>query len=182
MAEALPTGRQTARSAENVVFALISSAYNVVTPAGEGVDEVSHLAYSLYLKNDHALPVLPFVARPGTVLMGYHPPLYYAIAALVITPFDTSDLARALPTNPHFYWIEGSGPGNRNVFLHSPTTGDDSFPDRCVVLAIHVLRLLSTLEGIAALFVVRALLRSLLAGRTPLILTATAAYRQTTWT
>lgn len=141
----------------------------------KGVYEVSHLAYSLYLKNNHALPVLPFVDRPGTVLMGYHPPLYYAIAALVITPLDTSDLARALSTNPHFYWIEGYGPGNRNVFLRSPTTGDDSFPDRCVVLAIHVLRLLSTLQGIAALFVIRALLRSLLAGRTTLILTATAA-------
>ncbi len=182
MAEALPTGRQTARSAENLVFAaivvvfiLVSSAYNVVTPAGEGVDEISHLAYTLYLKNNHALPVLPFEDRPGTVLMGYHPPLYYIVAALVIAPLDTSDLARALLTNPHFYWIEGYGPGNRNVFLHSPTTGEDSFPYHGVVLAIHLLRLLSTLQGVAALFVIRAMLRRLLAERTALILTATAA-------
>lgn len=154
-------------------FVALSLAYNVDVPAGEGVDEIAHLTYTLYLKDHHALPILPFVAAPGTVLMGYHPPLYYLLAALIVTPIDTADFA-TYPANPHFIWIEGTGPGNRNVYLHSPLTGEDPFPYRGVALAIHVLRLFSTVQGIAALLVVYALLRRL-AGASGLALVATAA-------
>jgi hypothetical protein len=156
-------------------FVALSLVYNVVTPAGEGVDEIPHLVYTLYVKNNHRLPVVPFVPSGGTVLMGHHPPLYYVVAALFIAPLDTSDLATALPPNPHFVWIEGSGPGNRNVFLHSPITGEDPLPWRGVVLAIHLLRLLSTAQGIAALVAVRGLSRALLGPQPVLVLAATAA-------
>jgi len=158
-----------------VAFAALSLIYNIVTPAGEGVDEISHLQYTLYIKDHRALPILPFTPTSDTVLMGYHPPLYYLIAAVLISPLPTDDLARSLPENPHFVWIEGIGTGNRNVFLHSPVNGGDPFPYRGVVLAIHVLRLVSTLEGIAALIVARALLRLLLGYRPALVLAASAA-------
>jgi hypothetical protein len=167
---------------ERIGFLLILAAfvglalvYNVVTPAGEGVDEVAHFQYTLYLKQHHRLPVMLGNAAADTVIMGFHPPLYYAVSALVIAPLPTDDLATALPPNPHFIWIEGTGPGNRNVFLHSPVTGGDPFPYQGVVLAIHVLRFSSTLLGIIALLAVRALLRFFFQPNAILILAATAA-------
>jgi|GEM_PF-406978 len=176
-----PSSRPGKWTAERVTFAVIvlafvvtSIIYNVVTPAGEGVDEISHLQYTLYLKDHHALPVLGFQVKPDTVLMAYHAPLYYIVAAIVSTPLPTSGLNQALRSNPHFIWIEGVGPGNRNVFLHSPLTGEDSFPWQGIILTIHLLRLLSTLQGVATLFVIRALLRYVF-DRPVLVLTAAAA-------
>ena len=178
---AIPPRETRKLTTEKVAFAVIllafltlSAIYNFVTPAGEGVDEISHLQYTLYIKDRHALPVLPFTVHADTVLMGYHAPLYYIIAALVSTPLPTDDLNQTIRPNPHFVWVEGIGPGNRNVFLHSPVTGQDPFPWHGVVLTIHLLRFLSTLQGLAALFFIRALARHLL--RQPaLALAATAA-------
>src|SRR5438874_12897796 len=79
------------------LFTVLSLVYTFVVPAGEGVDEMLHLSYTLYIKNHLALPVVPLVARADTVLMGYHPPLYYAMAALLISPIDTGDFEQALP-------------------------------------------------------------------------------------
>jgi len=160
-----------------ILFAFFGLAlvYNVVTPAGEGVDEVAHLQYTLYLKQYHALPVMVGNAGSDTIIMGFHPPLYYAVTALVIAPLLTDDLSRALPPNPHFVWIEGTGPGNRNIFLHSPVTGNDPLPYQGVVLAIHLLRVVSALQGIIALLAVRALLRTFFQPNTILVLAGTAA-------
>lgn len=159
-----------------IIFIGLSLVYNVATPAGEGVDEIPHLRFTLYVKEHHALPILPFHARNDTVLMGHHPPLYYILAAILVTPLDTTDLRVALPPNPHFIWIEGYGPGNRNVFLHSPVTGQDPWPYRRIILAIHVLRLFSTLLGVAALLASRALVRRLIPGSEALVLAATALF------
>jgi hypothetical protein len=156
-------------------FVALALVYNVVTPAGEGVDEVAHLQYTRYLKQHHGLPAMLGSAAPDTVMMGFHPPLYYAAAALVIAQLPTDDLSQALPPNPHFFWIEGTGPGNRNVFLPSPVTGGDPFPYQGVVLAIHLLRLVSTLQGIIALLAVRALLQFFFQPNTTLVLAGIAA-------
>ncbi len=156
-------------------FVLLSIVYNWVTPAGEGVDEVPHFEFTSFVKTRRALPIVPFSTTSDTVLMGHHPPLYYVVAALLIAPLATSDLDQALPPNPHFIWIEGSGPGNRNVFLHSATAGGDPFPWHGVVLAIHLLRLWSTVQGVAALIASRALLRLLIGTQPGLVLAATAA-------
>jgi 4-amino-4-deoxy-L-arabinose transferase-like glycosyltransferase len=131
-------------------FAVVSVCYAVWIPAGEGVDEVAHFEYIRYLKEQRGLPVQP--TEPGETLsvwMGHHPPLYYALNAILLAGQDTSHSDRVFRANPHFTWAENDGANGWNVMVHS---GQDRFPGRGVIRAFFIVRLLGIVYGLITLF------------------------------
>lgn len=128
------------------LFVVTATAYSLVIPAGEGVDEMPHFSYIRYVQQEKKLPIQPYGdnQQPLRVWMGHHPPLYYAFGALVSFWVDTSDYGEVLPANPHFVWAENDPSNGWNVHLHFP---EDRFPFRGTILAIHCLRLWSVVMG-----------------------------------
>lgn len=153
-------------------FCLVAIFYSIAIPPGEGVDEIPHLDYVRYVKEEGVLPIQPMSRDAGVkVWMGHHPPLYYALGALAISWTDTSDWNSVFRSNPHFVWQENNGANGWNVFMHF---GQDSFPWRGSVLALHVMRLLTVVLGAIAIFAIFAATRLLFAGDAWLAAGATA--------
>ena len=148
-------GRQSIRHLSALIvllatFVTLATWYSVVIPAGEGVDETPHFDYVRYVKEHRALPIQPRALEEGVqVWMGHHPPLYYVLGSIAISWVDTSDFARTFRPNPHFAWAENSGSNGWNVMLHF---GQDRFPWKGAVLAMHVLRLMTVGLGTVALY------------------------------
>lgn len=136
-----------------IAFVIAAVWYSVAIPVGEGVDEIPHFAYVDYVKTQWRLPVQPWRDNGRTldVVMGHHPPLYYALGALVSFWTDTSDFSEVLRPNPHFVWAENDPTNGWNVYLHSP---EEAFPYKGTILAIQYLRLWSVVLGTVTLFAV----------------------------
>ncbi|GAG23561.1 unnamed protein product, partial [marine sediment metagenome] len=133
-------------------FVILGVGYSIVIPPGEGVDETAHFDHVRYVKDHKALPIQPHSLEQGVqVWMGHHPPLYYILGGLVISWVDTSDYAQAFRPNPHFVWLENVGSNGWNVMLHF---GQDRFPWKGSVLAMHVLRLMTVGLGTVALYAI----------------------------
>jgi uncharacterized integral membrane protein len=130
--------------------------YALAVPAGEGVDELQHLKYAIFLRDELRLPEQDVAAGRIDTAMGHHPPLYYALAAAIIAPIDTSDLTSALRPNPHFVW-DPTGSRGWNVMLPNP---DDRPPWSGTLLALHLLRFFGiALGGLSLFFTYRTLRR-----------------------
>ena len=70
------------------VYLGLSALFQWATPPLEASDEAAHVGYVLTLQRGHRLPV---PARPGLAMQeALQPPLYYALGAALIAPFDTS--------------------------------------------------------------------------------------------
>ena len=160
-----------------LLFSALGAWYSLRVPLGEGVDEVPHFQYVVYVKERRALPVQPWGqnGRRLEVFMGHHPPLYYALAALLIAPFDTSDFTQVMRPNPHFTWAEfvppHTPPDGWTVYLH---TAAEAWPFRGTVLAMHVLRLFGVVVGAVALLAIFATARLVVPDHPWIALTATA--------
>ena len=151
-------------------FALLGVLCSLIVPLGEGIDEAAHFVYADYVRAQRRLPVQELY--PGNrVIMGHHPPLYYALGALVISWADTSDLWTIIPYNPRFMWRENEDPGGWNVHLHSQL---EAFPYAGAAQAFHVFRLFSLVLGVLALYVDNQIIRLLLPKRPWLALAGTA--------
>ena len=118
-----------------IAFILLSLLWNYVTPIFEAPDEPEHLQYALFLARSARLPNL-WVEVPVAGMQAIQPPLYYAIAAVILRCHDSS-MTYAPPTrNPDFAFEH---PGNPpNYFL--PVTESYDY--------VRVLRVLSTLFGL----------------------------------
>jgi hypothetical protein len=89
-------------------FVALALACAAVVPPFENPDEAPHFLYAHYLQQHGALPriaTLDEINNASTpavrwAVQNHHPPLYYALAALVISPFSRSDLDSVLTTNP----------------------------------------------------------------------------------
>jgi hypothetical protein len=81
---------------------------------------------------------------------GQQPPLYYAIGALLVQPFDLDNFDDYLKStkNPHASLGYALDPGNKNNFLHTPA---ENFPYQGLSLTVHILRLYSMAYGLIAL-------------------------------
>jgi 4-amino-4-deoxy-L-arabinose transferase-like glycosyltransferase len=134
-----------------LAFAALAGWYSVKIPPGEGVDETPHFDYVRYVKEQRALPVQPLEPGNVKVWMGHHPPLYYVLSGLTILWTDTADVSQVLRPNPHFEWAENNGQNGWNVMLHF---GQDRFPWRGSILALHVVRLMSVFLGAVAVVAV----------------------------
>jgi 4-amino-4-deoxy-L-arabinose transferase-like glycosyltransferase len=91
-----------------VLHALLAGAYAWLTPSFEGPDENSHYEYAWHLANARQLPIPPALAAarglPQTdgVVLAHHPPLYYALLAVVLRVAGADDTVFGPLENPAF--------------------------------------------------------------------------------
>lgn len=146
--------------AVGAIFLALALYYNVTVPLWESDNEWSHYQYARYIALNHSLPrpdtqiAVPPSAdlcqvAPASGMTTVHqfrqPPLYYLLGSAVLTGFDLhNDLPVA--ANPHIRTAQSQD--DHNVAVH---TDAEDFPYRGPVLAVHTLRLLSTLIGLAGL-------------------------------
>jgi 4-amino-4-deoxy-L-arabinose transferase-like glycosyltransferase len=157
------------------LFLLLSNVYGLVTPIFEAGDEVYHYPYVHYLVTELRLPEQD-PENPGPWKQeGGQPPLYYLIAAAVTSWIDTGDLSQVLVYNPHAKIGVPLAPDNKNMVVHTPAEG---FPYRGTTLAVHLIRLLSTLMGAGTVLLTYWIAREVLPGsdRLPLVAAAVAAF------
>ncbi|MHB8628086.1 MAG: hypothetical protein ACYDBJ_05685 [Aggregatilineales bacterium] len=137
------------------VYVTLAVLYGAVTPIFETPDESTHYAVSQHIALTGQLPVQsltdPLTLTPW-MQEGSQPPLYYLltapIAALVPGALDNP---YPLALNPHAKIGIGLATNNHNKFIH---TAAESFPWRGVALAVHLIRLISTLLGAWTVFCV----------------------------
>jgi 4-amino-4-deoxy-L-arabinose transferase-like glycosyltransferase len=119
------------------IFVILASTYSIVTPIWEAPDEPAHFSYAAYVRQNLAIPV----QTVGGIDVAHHPPLYYALAAIVMLPADLNDPAGAFRINPNFIW-QGHGGMESNVSFHNTA---ETFPYTGIALAVHLGRALSIL-------------------------------------
>jgi 4-amino-4-deoxy-L-arabinose transferase-like glycosyltransferase len=123
-----------------VVYFAVALTYSVLTPAWETPDELGHAAYITHLRANRSLPE----QKVGVMGAAQHPPLYYALAALVTLPAPVDDPTGGWIPNPNFVWDAQGGP-NSNIALHRSA---ETFPYRGMALFLHLARLASVLMGV----------------------------------
>jgi 4-amino-4-deoxy-L-arabinose transferase-like glycosyltransferase len=127
-----------------VAFLILGLVYSVTVPLFEPPDEIWHFAFADHLVKGGGLPV--FSAEKSAFLReGGQPPLYYAVVALAILPFDRSDFPSWVRFNAsHPAITRGATSDTPNVFIH---TSREDWPWTGSVLAIHIARLVSLVFG-----------------------------------
>ncbi len=130
-----------------LIYLGLAFSYFFIVPIFEGPDEWTHAGHVKYMAEGHGLPVM----LPGQGIWGgQQPPLYYAIGALIVQPFNLAGVEKyeEQRRNPHASIGYALDPGNKNNYLHAPA---ENFPYRGLSLTVHVLRLYSMLYGLIAL-------------------------------
>lgn len=142
-------------------FLALCLIYNVTLPVFEAPDEAWHFRYAHYLADEQRLPDLKRDLPSHEVTQ---PVLYYALAALVIFPFDRSNLDQLLLLNPDWFdrSLNTGYTGVRGQHLH---TEAEQWPYRGAVWAVRAARLLSSLLGAATIALVYQIARDLFTGR-----------------
>jgi hypothetical protein len=128
-----------------IAVVLLGLLYSISTPIFEKPDEDEHFAFARLLALGGGLPV----QRPGVPAPwgqeGSQPPLYYALASLVVRGFDTSDFTRQRqPNAAPLYSPDASG--NKNKLLITPEKRALAYRDTTAAAA--TLRLLGILPGL----------------------------------
>ena len=156
-----------------VAFIALGSVYSVVAPLFEASDEKWHYPMVKYIADHWSLPVQePGVETPWRQ-EGSQPPLYYFLGALATCWIDTSDMDQVRHLNPHV--DPGATPdGNVNLVVHNPAL--ERFPWRGTVLAVHLVRLLSVLMGVAAVYLTYLIVREVLPEQPTLALGSAAIH------
>jgi hypothetical protein len=125
----------------------LALSYFFITPIFEAPDEWTHTGHVKYIAEGNGLPVM----LPGRGIWGgQQPPLYYAIGALIVQPFELAEFDgySERTRNPHASLGYALDPGNKNNYLHA---ADEGFPYRGLALTVHVLRLYSMMYGLITL-------------------------------
>ncbi|MCL6647583.1 MAG: phospholipid carrier-dependent glycosyltransferase [Chloroflexi bacterium] len=128
-----------------LAFALLATTFSFAIPLYEAPDETIHLDYVIWLREGRGLPVM--TGDPTTTPGGqeaFHPPLYYALAALFTLPADPTGYREAQRVN----WYQQFAPdlpGNKHVMVRPP----GEHPFQPPLLALHLARLASVLCGVA---------------------------------
>src|SRR5512139_220916 len=134
-----------------LAFVALAVAYSVVTPIFEASDEWWHYPVVQYIAAGRGLPVQTLPDHPGLwKQQASQPPLYYALAALLTSWIDTSDLTAVLRPNPHAAVGVVTPDGNINLVAHDPAR--EAWPWRGTVLAVHWARLLSVAMSAATVY------------------------------
>jgi len=146
-----------------VAFLALAAFYNVALPVFEAPDEASHFRYAHYLAAERRLPDLKRDLPSHEVTQ---PVLYYALAALVIGPFDRSNLDQLVLLNPD--WFDRSlnvgYTGVRSQHIH---TEAERWPYRGAVWAVRAARLFSSLLGAATIVLIYLAAREVFESRRP---------------
>jgi 4-amino-4-deoxy-L-arabinose transferase-like glycosyltransferase len=124
-------------------YLVLAVGYSVVTPIYEPTDEIRHFRYVRHLAVYRRLPVQ---SADGPRAQSHHPPLYYALGALVSwwVPIR-QEVYYEPPRNPHWTsCYDEVSVYNKNQYIQRV---EERFPYRGVTLAVHVVRWLSVLIG-----------------------------------
>jgi hypothetical protein len=137
-----------------ILFFLLATVYNATSPPFEAPDEIGHFYYVVHLLQNHRLPVVPASGPPPHCEHeGIQPPLYYAGAALFVRALsaplrlDLVDVSAPLEGNPHSTCAQPGARYNITYFAHDPH--QERFPYAGRVRMLHVVRLWSSLLGMA---------------------------------
>ena len=146
-----------------VAYLALAVLYNAALPVFEAPDEASHFRYAHYLAAERRLPDLKRDLPSHEVTQ---PVLYYALAALVISPFDRSNLDQLMLLNPD--WFDRSlNLGYTGVRGQHIRTDAESWPYRGAVWAVRAARLFSSLLGAATIILVYLAAREVFDSRRP---------------
>ena len=126
----------------------LALAYSLAAPIYEPTDEIRHFRYVRHLIVYRDLPVQQ---AEGSRAQSHHPPLYYALSALVSSWVPVSqDVYYEPPTNPYWgyrYWEVSDD--NKNQYLHGDEGG---LLAGGVQLAVYVVRWFTILLGAVAVW------------------------------
>lgn len=154
-----------------VVFLGLGLLYSTAVPIFEKPDEPYHYFYAQHLLEERSLPVMD---TPGEKLWeqeGTQPPLYYMLAALLVSQVEDSDARELYWVNPQRNIGDPARPGNKNFIVHTEL---EQWPYQGAVLAIHMVRWLSLVIGAATILLTFALVRTVFPHRPYLALGAAA--------
>ena len=154
-----------------VTFLALGVVYSTAIPIFEKPDEPYHYFFVQHLAQERSLPVME---SPGEELWeqeGTQPPLYYLLAAWLISHVDDPDARELYWVNPQRNIGNPARPGNKNVIVH---TEDEQWPYQGAVLAIHMARWLSLVIGAATVLLTFVLVRTIVPERPYLALGAAA--------
>ncbi len=133
-------------------YLLLASAYNAVTPVFEAPDEHTHTFVVQHIAQGRGLPVqgrLPGGQRGGPWEQeGSQPPLYYWLVAPLFRLAGAQLHVEDLRYNHQNTMGQPALIGNENRFIHHPE--GEGWPWRGYVLAVHLMRSVSTVLGLIA--------------------------------
>lgn len=153
-----------------IAFVLLCIVYAWATPIFEASDELWHFGLVDQLARTWTLPVQQVGAKTVWQQEGSQPPLYYLIAAVLVSPIDRSDIDSVRQPNPHTIAGIPHAFGNKNVVLH-----DIPHPAlQGTALAVYVVRAFSIVLGAVTVFMVYASTRLLAYQRPEIALFAAA--------
>ncbi len=132
------------------LFVALGTTYSVVVPPFEASDELWHYPMVKYIADHWSLPVQEPGVETDWRQEGSQPPLYYVLMAGATFWIDTSDMEAVRHLNRHADKGVATPDGNVNLVVHHPER--EVFPWRGTVLAIHLIRFLSILMGVAAVY------------------------------
>lgn len=146
-------------------------AFGLATPMFEAPDEANHFLFVRYLQIHRALPVQT-LDQDGP--RAHHPPLYFLLAALLSgwAP-NAGGAERVEPQQNANLWFRYGDQSNdhKTKYLHTP---QERWPFRGQALAVHVIRLLSTVFSVLAVFFTYLAAQQLLPANEPVALLAAA--------
>lgn len=167
------------------LFLTLSLFYNVTTPLWESDNEWSHYQYVRYIATQHKLPatraVIPLTPTndecdetiAGGTSIPYQfrqPPLYYLLGTIGTVGVDLSQ-DWPVSDNPHSFM-----PFNRGGINMAVHRDSERFPYQGTARAVHQIRLVSGLIGLAGVIAVYASGCLLFRGRRSLALVLAAVY------
>jgi 4-amino-4-deoxy-L-arabinose transferase-like glycosyltransferase len=125
------------------VYLTLAVGYSLANPLYESTDELRHVRYVRHLAVYRSLPEQ---RSDGPRAQSHHPPLYYALGALVSGWVPVAQEVYYKPTkNPFWayrYWEVSDD--NKNQYLHGE---DERFPFHGVALAVYLVRWMTVLIG-----------------------------------
>ncbi len=129
-----------------VAYLVLAVGYSLADPLYESTDELRHFRYVRHLVVYHSLPV----QRPDAPrAQSHHPPLYYALGALVSWWVPVAqEVYYEPPENPFWayrYWEVSDD--NKNQYLHGDDEPFRAGPFHDMALAVYVVRWMSILIG-----------------------------------
>ncbi len=140
------------------VYLLLALGAGVLNPLFEAPDEHWHYFTAQAIAQTGRLPRVEQPPDPWLGQEAAQPPLYYALAALLIAPLDTAAARETVWPNPHVLMGDASAVTNLNAFVHGPW---EAWPWRGYALAAHLLRLFSSLLGLGTLLCISGAARCL---------------------
>lgn len=151
-------------------YLVLAVIYSLNSPLYEPTDELRHFRYVRHIAVYRTLPVQQ---AEGPRAQSHHPPLYYALGALIAGWVPVAeDVYYEPPVNPYWgYRVWEVSDDNKNQYLHR---ANERFPFRGIALAVYLVRWMTVLMGAAAVFLTYRLGQAVCPGRVDLALAAAA--------